>query len=213
MQSRQSRNELRKMPLVMKRIKAVRDFRLASKKAATRRRAETPTLFAEDRFIDAPALIIPRTSSGDRRYIPMGFIDGGAVINLEAMFISNATLYHFGVLTSSTHMAWVRTVAGRLGTGYRYGVQTVYNTFPWLRVSDKQRAMIERSAQKILDVRKNYPAATLADLYDELTMPADLRAAHKKNDAAVAQAYGFTDMTEAEIVAALMKLYERLTNK
>ena len=206
-------NELRRMPLVMKRVKGVRDFRLASKKLQTRRRADTPTLFAEDRFVDAPALFVPMVSSENRRYIPMGFIDGVVVSN-KALFIPNCDMYTFGTLTSSIHMAWVRTVAGRLKSDYSYGVQVVYNTFPWLEVSDNRRATIEQTAQKILDVRARYPQATFADLYDEWTMPRDLRDAHKKNDRAVAAAYGFENFLddEAKIVAELMKLYERLNN-
>ncbi|MBR3497432.1 MAG: class I SAM-dependent DNA methyltransferase, partial [Selenomonadaceae bacterium] len=207
-------NELRKMPRVMERVQAVKNFRLASKKAQTRRRAETPTLFAEDRFVDAPALFMPMVSSENRRYIPMGFIDAGAVVNNKALFIPNCDLYTFGVLTSSIHMAWMRTVAGRLKSDYSYGTTTVYNTFPWAEPSAQQKKLIESTAQKILDARKNYPQSTLADLYDELSMPKELRDAHKKNDRAVAAAYGFENFLEDEskIVAELMKLYEQLTN-
>ncbi len=207
-------NELRKMPHVMERVQAVKNFRLASKKAQTRRRAETPTLFAEDRFVDAPALFMPMVSSENRRYIPMGFIDAGAVVNNKALFIPNCDLYTFGVLTSSIHMAWMRTVAGRLKSDYSYGTTTVYNTFPWAEPSAQQKKLIESTAQKILDARKNYPQSTLADLYDELSMPKELRDAHKKNDRAVAAAYGFENFLEDEskIVAELMKLYEQLTN-
>ena len=182
-------NVLRKMPIVMKRVEGVRNFRLASKKAQTRRRADTPTLFAEDRFVDAPALFVPMVSSENRRYIPMGFVNG-VVINNKALFIPNCDMYTFGMLTSSIHMTWVRTVAGRLKSDYSYGTTTVYNTFPWCKPTYKQRNAIELSAQKILDVRANYPDATFADLYDPLSIPKDLRAAHKKNDRAVAQAYG-----------------------
>ena len=208
-------NLLRKMPLIMKRIEGVRDFRLASKKAQTRRRADTPTLFAEDRFVDAPALFMPMVSSENRRYIPMGFIDKGAVINNKALFIPNCDLYTFGTLTSSIHMAWVRTVAGRLKSDYSYGTTTVYNTFPWCKPTDKQRAAIEQSAQKILDVRANYSDATLADLYDPLFMPKDLRDAHKKNDRAVASAYCLENILddESKITAELLKLYIFYTNK
>ena len=185
-------NVLRKMPRVIKRVEGVRDFRLASKKAQTRRRADSPTLFAEDRFIDA-----------------------GAVVNNKALFIPNCALYTFGTLTSSIHMAWVRTVAGRLKSDYSYGTTTVYNTFPWCEPSDKQRRAIELSAQKILDVRANYPDATLADLYDPLSMPKDLRDAHKKNDRAVASAYGLENILadESKITVELLKLYERHANK
>ena len=192
----------------MKRVEGVRDFRLASKKAATRRRAETPTLFAEDRFIDAPALLIPMVS-GAREYIPMGFIDAGVVANNKALFIPNCDVYTFGILTSSIHMAWVRTLTTYLGTSYSYGAQVIYNTFPFTEPKSAQKKLIEESAQEILDVRKKYPDATLADLYDEVAMPKDLRAAHKKNDRAVAVAYGFENILDDEsaIVRELLKLY------
>ena len=192
----------------MKRVEGVRDFRLSSKKAQTRRRADTPTLFAEDRFVDAPALFVPMVSSENRRYIPMGFVNG-VVINNKALFIPNCDLYTFGTLTSSIHMAWMRTVAGRLEMRYSYGTTTVYNTFPWCNPTYKQRAAIEQSSQKILDVRANYPDATLADLYDPLSMPKDLRDAHKKNDRAVASAYGLENILDDDsaIVGALLKLY------
>ena len=202
-------NELRKMPLVLKRVKAVREFRLASKKEQTRRRAETPTLFAEDRFVDAPAIFIPMVSSENRLYIPFGFIPAGIVANNKSLVIPNGNLYLFGVLISSVHMAWVKTVAGRLEMRYSYGVQTVYNTFPFCKPTDKQKRAIEKTAQKIIEVRQNYSDATLADLYDPLTMPKDLRDAHKENDSAVMAAYGFSGkMTELEIVAELLKLYQ-----
>ena len=201
-------NELRKMPLVFKRVKAVKEFRLASKKEQTRRRAETPTLFAEDRFIDAPAIFVPMVSSENRRYIPMGFIPAGVVANNKALVIPNGDLFLFGVLTASVHMAWVKVVAGRLKSDFSYGVQTVYNTFPFCKVTDKEKRAIELTAQKILDARANYPDSTLADLYDELTMPQALREAHKANDAAVMAAYGFSlKMSETEIVTELMNRY------
>ena len=175
-------------------------------------RADTPTLFAEDRFVDAPALFVPMVSSENRRYIPMGFVNG-VVINNKALFIPNCDLYTFGTLTSSIHMAWVRTVAGRLKSDYSYGVQVVYNTFPWPEPSPAQRRAIEAAAQKILDVRAAYPDATLADLYDPLSMPIELRKAHRANDKAVALAYDFADILDDEpvIVAALLKLYKNLT--
>lgn len=206
-------NEIRKMPLVKKRVAGVRDFRLASKKEQTRRRAETPILFAEDRYVDAPALFVPMVSSENRRYIPTGFIDAGVIPSNKALFIPNCDLCTFGVLISSIHMAWVRTVAGRLKSDYSYGVQVVYNTFPWMAYSADWNRKIEQTAQEILNVRAKYPDATLADLYDELTMPADLRAAHKKNDRAVAVAYGFENILDDEpaIVVALLKLYQSLS--
>ena len=196
----------------MKRVEGVRDFRLSSKKAQTRRRADTPTLFAEDRFIDAPALFVPMVSSENRRYIPMDFVNG-VVINNKALFIPNCDLYIFGVLNSSIMMTWLKTVGGQFKSDYRFSATTVYNTFPWCTPTDKQRQAIGQSAQVILNVRANYPDATLADLYDPLSMPKDLHDAHKKNDRAVAVAYGFENILEDEsaIVIELLKLYERFT--
>ena len=208
-------NVLRKMPRVIKRVEGVRDFRLASKKAQTRRRADSPTLFAEDRFVDAPAIIIPMLSSSNRRYVPIGFVDAGVIVNIQASFIPNGDLYIFGVLNSSIMMTWLKTVGGQFKSDYRFSATTVYNTFPWCEPSDKQRRAIELSAQKILDVRANYPDATLADLYDPLSMPKDLRDAHKKNDRAVASAYGLENILadESKITVELLKLYERHANK
>ncbi|MBQ6006805.1 MAG: class I SAM-dependent DNA methyltransferase, partial [Selenomonadaceae bacterium] len=203
-------NVLRKMPLVMKRVEGVRDFRLSSKKAQTRRRADTPTLFAEDRFIDAPALFVPMVSSENRRYIPMGFVNG-VVINNKALFIPNCDLYIFGVLNSSIMMTWLKTVGGQFKSDYRFSATTVYNTFPWCSPTDKQRRAIEDAAQKILDVREKYSGGALADLYDELSMPKDLRDAHKKNDRAVAQAYGLENFLddESKITAEMLKMYNQ----
>lgn len=208
---------LRKMPLVMQRVKAVRDFRLASKKAQTRRRADTPTLFAEDRYVAARSIFIPMVSSENRHYVPIGFTDAEVVVNNKALFIPNGDLYTFGILTSSVHMAWMKTVAGRLKSDYSYGVQTVYNTFPWCSPTPKQRAAIEETAKLILDTRNTLSDAlesptSLADLYDPLTMPKSLLDAHRANDAAVKAAYGFSlSMSELEIVSALMELYQQLS--
>ena len=204
-------NVLRKMPLVMKRVEGVRNFRLASKKAQTRRRAETPTLFAEDRFVDAPAIIIPMLSSSNRRYVPIGFVDAGVIVNIQASFIPNGDLYIFGVLNSSIMMTWLKTVGGQFKSDYRFSATTVYNTFPWCESNNKQRRLIEDAAQKILDVREKYSGATLADLYDELSMPKDLRDAHKKNDRAVAQAYGLENFLddESKITAEMLKMYNQ----
>ena len=127
----------------------------------------------------------------------------------------DATLYHFGILTSNVHMAWMRTVCGRLKSDYDYSIKIVYNNFPWPNPTDEQEAKIEKTAQAILDARSLYPNASLADLYDELTMPPELRKAHQANDRAVMQAYGFSvkDMSEADCVAELMKMYQELVNQ
>lgn len=200
------------MPLVMQRIKAVREFRFASKKAQTRRRAETPTLFAEDRYIAAHSIFIPMLSSSNRKYVPIGFTDAEVVVNIQASFIPNGDLYTFGVLTSSAMMAWLKIVGGRFKSDYRFSATTVYNTFPWCSPTPKQKTVIKKTAQKILDVRSEFADSTLADLYNELTMPKILRDAHRENDRAVLAAYGFSpSMSESEIVAALMALYQNLS--
>ena len=188
-------------------------MREASTAAATREKALTPHKFF---FISQPTtnyLLIPQVSSERRRYIPMGFLPPEIIANAQALIIPGATLYHFGVLTSSIHMAWMRVVAGRLEMRYRYSGSVVYNNFPWCEPSSSQVATIEATAQKILDVRAKYPDATFADLYDELTMPADLRRAHRANDKAVAAAYGLEPILDDEhaIIAALFKRYAELT--
>jgi len=212
-----SPSELNKMPLVIKRVESVREFRLASKKEATKRSAETPTLFQE---IKQPAddehfVAIPEVSSGNRRYIPMGFLDGTTVVSNKIQILPKATLYHFGILQSNVHNSWVRTVCGRLKSDYDYSVKIVYNNFPWPTPTDKQRDAIEKTAQAILDARALYPDSSLADLYNELTMPKELRAAHRANDKAVMQAYGFWGKlnSESECVAELMKMYQKLCDK
>ena len=200
---------------IYRRLEGVQKMREASTAKPTREKASTPHLFF---FISQPTtdyILIPQVSSERRRYIPMGFMTPDIICNAQALIIPGAEIYHFGILTSSIHMAWMRAVAGRLKSDYRYSGSVVYNNFPWCLPTLEQKKLIEQTAQKILDVRANYPDATLADLYDELTMPQDLRLAHKKNDRAVAAAYGFENFLddESKIVAELMKLYERFTNK
>ncbi|MCI7563848.1 MAG: hypothetical protein MST09_02590, partial [Spirochaetia bacterium] len=236
-------SELKKMPLVMKRIEACRQMRLASSDKATQRLAETPTLFREQ-YNPKTYIIVPSTSSERRRYIPLGFLDDSTISTNLNLIIPDATLYHFGILTSNVHMAWMRAVAGRLEMSYRYSKDIVYNNFPWpqqfkidnskLRMengkwtlsgedlpADKKELSIFHSqlsiintAQAILDARAKYPDSSLADLYDETLMPPELRKAHQANDRAVMAAYGFsTKMTESECVAELFKMYEKLTEK
>lgn len=206
-------SELKKMPLVMKRIEACRQMRLASSDKATQRLAETPTLFREQ-YNPKTYIIVPSTSSERRRYIPLGFLDDSTISTNLNLIIPDATLYHFGILTSNVHMAWMRAVAGRLEMRYRYSKDIVYNNFPWCNPTDEQKAKIEETAQAILDARAKYPNSSLADLYDETVMPPELRKAHQANDRAVMAAYGFsTKMTESECVAELFKLYEKLTEK
>ena len=205
---------LRQCKLTIQRVENVKSFRLASKKEATRRCAETPTLFMEIKEPTSSYLLIPATSSEQRRYIPIGYVDRKVIPNNAVQIIPNATLYHFGILTSNVHMAWMRAVCGRLEMRYRYSKDIVYNNFPWPNPTEEQKAKIEQTAQAILDARAKYPDSSLADLYDELTMPVELRKAHQDNDRAVMQAYGFpvkNTFTESHCVAELFKLYKEMT--
>ncbi|HJB80975.1 DNA methyltransferase [uncultured Flavonifractor sp.] len=206
-------NELRSCKEVLRRVETVRTFRANSKAAATRKFAETPTLFCQIAQPDTDYIIIPGVSSEKRRYVPIGFMDKDTIASNLVQIIPDATLYHFGVLTSNVHMAWMRAVCGRLKSDYRYSKDIVYNNFPWPTPTDEQRAKIEETAQAILDARALYPDSSLADLYDETTMPPELRKAHQQNDKAVMRAYGFDikTTTETTCVAELMKLYQKLT--
>lgn len=206
--------ELRKMPEVMKRVELCKQDRLNSPDKGRQKLADTPTLFRETNNPDN-YIIVPAVSSEKRRYVPMGFMDSDTISTNLNIIIPNATLYHFGILTSNVHMAWMRAVAGRLEMRYRYSKDIVYNNFPWCSPTDEQKATIEHTAQMILDARAKYPDCSLADLYDELTMPPELRKAHQLNDKAVMAAYGFDykTMTESECVAELMKMYQKLTAK
>jgi hypothetical protein len=205
--------DIKHTPEVVSRIESVREFRLSSKKEATRRCAETPALFMEVKEPQSNYLLIPATSSEQRRYIPIGYVDKHVIPNNAVQFVPDASLYHFGVIISNVHMAWMRAVCGRLEMRYRYSANIVYNNFPWPSPTDEQKAKIEQTAQAILDARALYPDSSLADLYDELTMPVELRRAHQNNDRAVMQAYGFNvkAMTESQCVAELFKLYQELT--
>lgn len=205
-------NELRNMPECLKRVRAVKDYRLASTSAGTVKLAEKPTRFHIENMQENNYLIIPRVSSEKRKYIPIGFLTPDIISSDSVHIVPNAGIYHFGVLTSNVHMAWTRAVCGRLETRYRYSKDIVYNNFPWPNPTDEQKAAIEKTAQAILDARALYPDCSLADLYDELTMPPELRKAHQANDRAVMQAYGFDvkTMTESACVAELMKMYQDL---
>ena len=205
---------LNRCPHVLARIARCRDFRLASKAASTRKFAETPALFCQITQPEGKDFIaVPRVSSETRRYIPMGFLSAETKVTDLLQIIPDATLYHFGVLISNVHMAWMRVVCGRLKSDYRYSKDIVYNNFPWpLCVSASLREKISSTAQAILDARAAHPDSTLKDLYNPLTMPPDLLAAHRANDRAVMLAYGFdVKMTESNCVAELFKLYQRLT--
>lgn len=224
--------ELRSMPAVMDRIAACKEARLNSPASAIRKFAETPHLYAQRTQPYIPKLdengtpvhqekqtfnlLVPEVSSEKRRYIPMGYVASDVVTNNLVKLIPNASLYHFGVLVSNVHMAWMRAVCGRLKSDYRYSKDVVYNNFPWPNPTDEQKAKIEQSAQAILDARAIYSDSSLADLYDDLAMPVVLRKAHKDNDKAVMQAYGFDlqmidEESDAPIISELFKLYQELT--
>ncbi|MCM1136396.1 MAG: methylase [Clostridium sp.] len=208
-----SPSELRKSPFIMERVEQVRQFRQNSTKAATQKSADTPTLFQEIRHPDSEYIIIPCHSSENRRYIPFGFVSPDILVNNAVQLIPGGNIYLFGILTSNVHMAWTRAVCGRIKSDYRYSKDIVYNNFPWPTPTDAQKSKIEQTAQAILDARALYPDSSLADLYDDLTMPPKLRKAHQDNDRAVMAAYGFSvrDMTESKCVAELMRMYQRLT--
>lgn len=210
-----SASELRKSDFIMKRLKQCAEFRLKSPKAATRKCAETPWLFMENRQPNSEYILVPRHSSENRKYVPMGFFPRDVISTDANSIIANADLYEFGVLESNVHMAWMRTVCGRIKSDYRYSNDIVYNNFPWPTPIPAQKERIEKTAQAILDARALYPESSLADLYDELTMPVELRKAHRANDKAVMEAYGFWGRlnSEAACVAELMKLYKALTEK
>ena len=209
-----SPSELKAMPKVMERVQNIKTFRLQSSKEATRKFADYPTRFMEIRQPTTSYIIFPSHSSENRKYIPIGYESPDVICGNANLIIPNASLYEFGVLHSNVHMAWMRTVCGRLEMRYRYSNTIVYNNFPWCNPTAEQKAKIEKTAQMILDARALYPDSSLADLYDELTMPPELRKAHQANDRAVMEAYGFDkDMTESEIVSQLMKMYQRLTEE
>lgn len=206
---------IRKIPPILSAVENVRAMRESSNRAATRKLAETPMLFGEIRQPNSNYIIIPRHSSQNRKYIPIGFMSPDIICGDANLLLPQATLYHFGIMVSNVHNAWVHTVCGRIKSDFRYSVNMVYNNFPWPTPTDAQKAKIEQTAQAILDARALYPDASLADLYDELTMPPELRTAHQQNDRAVMQTYGFSvrDMTESTCVAALMKMYQQLTEQ
>lgn len=207
-------SELKNNHLIMRRIQKVKEFRLNSSRKATKKFADQPMIFAELTHPEIDYLLIPRVSSGTRKYIPMGFMSKDVISTDANLLIPGATIYHFGILTSSVHMSWMRTVCGRLKSDYRYSKDVVYNNFPWCDPTKEQKAKIEKTAQEILDARALFPDSSLADLYNETFMPPELRNAHQHNDQAVMEAYGFEkDLPEPEIVAELMKMYQKLTEK
>ncbi len=204
---------VRKCPSIMQRVENVRNYRLKSTKAATRVKADTPMLFDEIREPLTDYIALPTVSSGNRKFVPIDYLSAEIIPGNKLYFLQDAGRFHFGIITSIVHMAWMRAVGGYFGPSYNYSNTIVYNNFPWPTPTDIQKAKIEQTAQAILDARALYPDSSLADLYDELTMPPELRKAHRANDVAVLEAYGFPkDASESEIVARLFKMYEELTN-
>ena len=199
---------------ILSRLEKIRNFRLQSTAAPTRKSADTAYKFFSTPQTNETYLIIPRVSSERRKYIPIGFMTPDVIAADSCSIAPGADLYHFGVLISNVHNSWMRTTAGRLEMRYRYSGGIVYNTFPWPNPTDDQKAKIEQTAQAILDARALYPECSLAELYNELTMPVQLRKAHQANDKAVMQAYGFWGKlnTESECVAELMRMYKELTD-
>jgi len=206
-------NIIRSCKGIFQRVQAVYEYRKNSDAASTHALMDKPTKYFISNRPIGNSILVPIVSSENRKYIPLGFINKSVIYTNASNFIDNASLYHFGILISNVHMAWMRAVCGRLKSDYRYSKDIVYNNFPWPTPTEEQKAKIEQTAQAILDARALYPDCSLADLYDEVTMPPELRKAHQQNDKAVMQAYGFWGKlnTETECVAELMKMYQELT--
>jgi hypothetical protein len=208
--------ELRALSGVLRRVANVKAYRAGSRRETTRRLADMPTRFGEERQPAGPYVMIPRHSSERRAFIPIGFLEAEVICGDANMLIADAGLYEFGILTSTMHNAWVRYTCGRLESRYRYSAAIVYNNFPWPDApTDAQRAAVEAAAQVVLDARAQFPGSTPADLYDPLTMPGALLKAHHRLDAAVDAAYGkkaHAFKTDAERVAFLFEQYQRLTS-
>lgn len=210
---------IKKVPELRARLEAVKESRIASPTKSVQEQSLTPQLFTQIRQPNVNYIAVPEVSSERRRYIPIGFLDSETIASNKLYIIPESNLYIFGVLISNVHMAWTRIVAGRLEERYSYS-PAVYNNFPWPEVTDAQKEKISKSAQAILNARALYPDSSLADLYDELTMPVELRRAHQANDKAVMEAYGLTKivdgkktwLTESETVARLFEMYEEKVN-
>ena len=210
--------EIQSIPPVLEAVRQVEKLRLESKREPTKKLASVPMLFGEVRQPESGNyLLIPSTSSENRKYVPIGFLSHTIIASNANLLIPNATLYEFGVLTSNVHNAWMRAVCGRLKSDYRYSASIVYNNFPWCEPTEEQKAKIEETAQAILDARALYPDCSLSDLYGEnMILYTELLNAHRLNDKAVMEAYGFpvkNDFTESMCVAKLMKIYQKLTSK
>lgn len=208
-------NELKQSAFIMERVRNVKEFRLNSHRASTLKAAETPFLFGAPFECVSNYIALPKVSSENRKYIPIDYLPKEIIPGDKLFCMQNADIYHFGILTSNVHMAWMRAVCGRLKSDYSYSNTIVYNNFPWPTPSELQKEKIEQTAQAILDARDLYPESSLADLYDEVTMPPELRKAHQANDRAVMQAYGFPikDFTESDCVTKLFEMYDKLNKK
>ncbi|MCB5234993.1 MAG: hypothetical protein LHW60_07130 [Candidatus Cloacimonetes bacterium] len=198
--------------MIRERVEQVRTHRLASAREETQELANMPYSFGEIRQPETDYLLIPRTSSENRKYIPIAYVDSDTIASDAVLIIPQASEYHFAVMSSNVHNAWMRVVAGRLKSDYRYSASIVYNNFPWPELNDENRMKLNNTANMILKARDLYPEWSYADLYNELTMPPELRKAHQENDKAVMKAYGFNwrNMNESECVAELMKIYQTL---
>ena len=208
--------EVKKCPLLMERMSKVREYRLNSPAVETQKFADTPGLFCQLNQPKKDFIAFPKVSSERRRYIPIGFLSKDVIVGDKIYVVEDVGLYHFGVLTSNIHNAWMRAVGGRMKSDYSYSNTIIYNSFPWPeKINAEQQNKIADTANKILESRAQYPKSSFASLYDELTMPPELRKAHQENDKAVMEAYGFNwrTMTESDCVAELFKLYQKLTEK
>lgn len=206
--------EYRNSRFITNRINLTRKFREKSGRLQTKKLADVPYLFGEIRQPKTTSLVFPKVSSEKRRYIPIPFVKSEVIINGSSLMIPDATNYEFGILESNMHMSWMRMVAGRMKSDYQYSKELVYNNFPWPIPTEEQKKKIAETAQGILDARALYPNSSLADLYDELTMPVELRKAHQANDKAVMAAYGLPikGTTESDAVAKLFDMYEKLVS-
>jgi len=211
-----SPSELRSMPEAMKRVEAVKQFRLASKSEGTRKIADNPRRFHVENMPNSTFIVIPEVSSERRKYIPIGFLTPDIFCSNKLRLLPNGTLYHFGILTSNVHMAWMRAVCCRMKSDYSYSINIVYNNFPWPDATVGQQETIETLAKAILDARTLFSDSSLADIYDPIAMPPELSKAHRTLDAAVMKLYGFPvkkGFTEADCVVALMEMYQNIHEK
>lgn len=200
--------------ILYERVSKVKKFRLERNSESTRKSADTPHLFQHIKQPTTDYLLIPSVSSEKRQYIPIGYVSSDVIVTNLAFALEHATPYHFGILTSRIHMAFMRIVCGRLRNDYRYSNTIVYNNFVWPKSDPHQAAVIEMTAKKILSVRAKYPDSSLADIYDEVSMPPDLRNAHCENDSAVSEAYGLPDdMSEYDIVMHMFRLNYEATGR